>query len=216
MTIQIRKSHRDRIYELLCDRIQRGEIRSDVRLVDTTLAAELGVSRMPVRDALMRLAAEGYLEPTTRGFVLPSLSVAEVLDIFDIRRLLEPRAVALATQAMGPGALGVARRAVSDAGAALQSNDTGLLFKATEGFRTAWLAVVPNQFLRHTIHRYLVQVQAVRLATLRDATTRAVIVAGLRDLLAAFEARDAVAAADRMQHFVFEGEAAFRRLCAES
>jgi DNA-binding FadR family transcriptional regulator len=59
-----------------------------------------------------------------------------------------------------------------------------------------------------------VQVQTVRLTTMRDDATNRIIVEGQRDLLAAFQARDAVAASDRMLRFVIEGEQAFRAIAS--
>lgn len=206
-----RQSHRDRIYDLLTHRMQTGDVGWDDRLVDVTLAAELGVSRMPVRDALMRLSAEGYLTPTTRGFMLPRLSVAEVLEVFDLRRLLEPRAAALAAQAMTDGVMAQMEASVAQGAAALSRGDVPVLFHASEAFRNAWLSVVPHRALVQSIRRYFVQVQNVRLITMRDEATLSVIVAGQRDLLAAHRARDGVAAADRMLRFVIEGEQAFRK-----
>lgn len=63
-----RINHRQRIHDIIRDRILRGEVGSEDRLVDTATAAEIGVSRMPLREALMQLVSEGYLESTTRGF----------------------------------------------------------------------------------------------------------------------------------------------------
>lgn len=207
-----RQSHRDRIHGLLLQRIQTGAVGWQDRLVDTTLAAELGVSRMPVRDALMRLAAEGYLVPTTRGFTLPNLSEGEVLEVFELRRLLEPRAAAMAAQAMDAARLAMLAEAVSQARGTLESGNVALFYHASERFRGGWLDAVPNRTLVETIQRYLAQVQTVRLSTMRDPVSHGVIVDGQRDLLAAFTARDAVAAADRMLRFVIEGEQAFRRV----
>lgn len=206
-----RQNLRDRIYDTLIGRIRSGAISWDDRLVDLTLAAELGVSRMPARDALMRLAAEGYLVPTTRGFVLPQLTAAEILEVFDLRRLLEPRAAALAAQEMTADVLARMEGAVAEGAAAIAAQDVPTLFRASEAFREAWLSVVPNRALVQTIRRYFVQVQNVRLLTMRDAATLTVIVQGQRDLLAAHRAGDAVGAADRMLRFVIEGEQAFRR-----
>src|SRR5574343_841147 len=112
LSFMSRQNHRDRIHGLLLQRIQTGGVGWQDRLVDTALAAELGVSRMPVRDALMRLSAEGYLVPTTRGFTLPNLSDGDVLDVFELRRLLEPRAAAMAAQAMESGRLALLTDAV--------------------------------------------------------------------------------------------------------
>lgn len=202
---------RDQIYVTLIERIRSGAISWDDRLVDLTLAVELGVSRMPARDALMRLAAEGYLVPTTRGFVLPRLTPAEIFEVFDLRRLLEPRAAALAAQAMNPEVLKRMEVAVADGEAALAAQDGPTLFKASEAFREAWLSVVTNRTLVQSIQRYFVQVQNVRLLTMRDAVTLSLIVQGQRELLVAHRAGNAVEAADRMLRFVIEGEQAFRR-----
>lgn len=202
---------RDQIYDTLIARIRSGAISWDDRLVDLTVATELGVSRMPARDALMRLAAEGYLLPTTRGFVLPQLTAEEIAEVFELRRLLEPRAAAQAAQAMTAEVLIRMEQAVSDGAAALAALDGPKLFLSSEAFREAWLSVVPNRTLVQSIRRYFVQVQNVRLLTMRDTSTLAVIVQGQRELLIAHRARDAVAAADRMLRFVIEGEQAFRR-----
>ncbi len=62
------------------------------------------------------------------------------------------------------------------------------------------------------IQRYSAQVQSVRLATLTDAGARTVIEQGLATLFAAFAARDALAAADRMLRFVHQAEEAHDRI----
>ena len=210
-----RQNLRDRIYDTLIQRIRAGTFGWDDRYVDVSVAAELGVSRMPARDALMRLAAEGYLVPTTRGFVLPRLTPVEILEVFELRRLLEPRAAALAAHAMTEDVVAVMEKAVEDGAAAVTAGDGPVLFTASELFRNAWLSVVPNRALVQSIRRYFVQVQNVRLITMREDRTLAVIVEGQRELLAACRARDALAASDRMLRFVIEGEAAFRRAMAE-
>lgn len=204
-----RKKHSDRVYDLVVDRIQRGDMGRDDRLVDVAIAAELGLSRMPVRDALMRLVHEGYLERSTRGFMLPSLTHREVLEVFEIRRLLEPRAAALAAQAITAGQLAEMEAAVAEAMETIETGEVPLFFRISERFRNGWLSAVSNQALQQTIHRYLAQVQAVRLATMGNRDTLKVIVAGQHDLLAAFFARDSVAAGDRILRFVIEAESAY-------
>jgi DNA-binding GntR family transcriptional regulator len=209
-----RPSHRTRIYEDLLARIQRGEIGRDDRLVDTAIAAECGVSRMPVREALMQLVAEGYLVGTSRGFMLPDLAPATVLEVFVLRRLLEPYAAATAAQAMAAATADALAAAVAEGEAALLHDDLTGFYRASQRFRDRWLAAVPNRELHGTIHRYMIQVQAVRRATMRDPPTQKVILDGQKALAAAFAARDAVAAGEAMLRFVLAGEAAYRALAA--
>jgi DNA-binding GntR family transcriptional regulator len=207
-----RQSHRALICEDLRGRIQRGELGPDDRLIDTVIAAERGVSRMPVREALMQLAHEGYLEGTSRGFALPSLGRERILEIFTLRRLVEPHAAASAAQARSDAQLAAMSAAVEDAAQTLVTGDVTRFYRACEVFRNTWLAAVPNGELRQTILRYLGQVQSVRLATMRDPDAQRLIVGGQRDLLGAFARRDAVAAGERMLRFVIEAEQSFLRL----
>ncbi|MEJ2378309.1 MAG: GntR family transcriptional regulator [Pseudolabrys sp.] len=91
-------SLRERIRENIRHQIQHGEIGPAACLVDVEMADRLGVSRVPVREALLQLVNEGYLVGTTRGFVLPKLSAQDIGDIFEVRKLLEPRAAANAAR----------------------------------------------------------------------------------------------------------------------
>lgn len=56
----------DEVYEQLMYAIMNREIGPDNRLVQARLAAELSISRTPVREALMRLEQEGVLEVSSR------------------------------------------------------------------------------------------------------------------------------------------------------
>lgn len=215
MTVQPktpRQSHRDRIYETYLARIQRGEITTADRLVDVTIAEAEGVSRMPVRDALMRLVHEGYLATSTRGFVIPVWDRGDVLEVFEVRRMLDPRAAATATHHLDDAGLARMRAAVADARRTLETKDTPAFYRASEVFRNGWLSSVPNGHLRSAINRYQGQVQAVRMATMTDSVAHAVIVAGLEELLNAFIARDAIRVHDLMLNFVVAGEANYLRL----
>ena len=62
----------ERIYVELRTRLQRAPLKPDERLIDLEVASAYGTSRMPARDALLRLANEGYLVGTSRGFVMPA------------------------------------------------------------------------------------------------------------------------------------------------
>ncbi|WP_306145518.1 GntR family transcriptional regulator [Roseibium sp. MMSF_3412] len=197
------------IHDVLMARIQNGEVDPQERLVDTAVATEFGVSRMPARDALMRLAHEGYLEQTTKGFVLPRIDHQEILEIFDLRRLLEPRAAAMAAQNLSEEAFGHLETALKNARQAMTDGEREKLFRACEIFRNGWINAVPNVSLRKAVQRYMTQVQAVRMMTFADPANHPVIVDGNTGLLEAFRRRDAVAAADRILRFVFDGETAY-------
>jgi DNA-binding GntR family transcriptional regulator len=73
-------------------RIVDGEFKSGFQLRQDALAAEFGVSRIPVREALMQLEAEGLVKiHPHRGAIVSELSTEEIEELFDLRALLEPR-----------------------------------------------------------------------------------------------------------------------------
>lgn len=207
-------SLRGRVYAAMLDRIRRGEIGQDDRLVDTDIAARLGVSRMPVREALMQLVSEGHLVGTTRGFMRPRLTLADVADVFEVRRLLEPRAAAQAAQGLDADGIARLRAALERADAAVARRDAEALFDANVAFRDAWMSAVRNARLASAIARFIDHVQVVRFATLSDPQTQPIVAAGLRRLYDAFAARDGVAAHDRMARFIDTAEERFLRLAA--
>lgn len=201
----------ERIYGDLRARLQRCEVGPEDRLVDTEIAGSYGTSRMPVREALMRLANEGYLVGTTRGFVLPRLSAQDIGDIFEVRRLLEPSAAANAAGNLDEAGRRELTRAIEEARAAADDDDADRLILANARFRAAWLAAVGNQRLAETIARFVDHVQLVRLGTLTDAPTRPVVARGLEGLYDAFMRGDGAAAESQMAAFIAAAEQAFAR-----
>jgi GntR family transcriptional regulator of vanillate catabolism len=77
----------------------QGRFRPGERLREIPLAAQLGVSRIPLRLALERLAHEGFLEMRpTRGFVAQQFSITDIYDAIDLRGSLEGTAARLAAE----------------------------------------------------------------------------------------------------------------------
>lgn len=197
------------VYRTLLDRIRKGEVAQQARLVDTVIASELDVSRMPVREALLRLVHEGYLVGTTRGFMLPQLSARDITEIFEVRKLIEPRAAGAAAQALDEFGLATLRTAHGNAVRAVDAGDPVALMEANTRFRQTWIAAVPNQRLAATISRFVDHVQTIRSATLFDRETQAIVLPGLTELLAGFEARDVLRVHDATARFLDRAEERF-------
>lgn len=80
----------DKVANEVREAIQRGELSPGERLVERTLAARLGVSHIPVREALTRLAEEGLVERTPRrGARVAALTEEELFEISSLRIVLE-------------------------------------------------------------------------------------------------------------------------------
>jgi DNA-binding GntR family transcriptional regulator len=199
----------DRIYADLLGRLQQGAIPPSERLVDVDLARTYGTSRMPVRDALMRLTNEGYLVGTTRGFAVPQLSAKEVRDIFEVRRQIEPYAAGCAARDLDQAAQRQLSHALKSARAAHTADDQRGMITANIAFRDAWLSGVSNKRLAETILRFADQVHTVRITTLVDPATRRIVIQGLEGQFEAFTKRNAALAVKRMLAFIDAAESAY-------
>src|SRR5882724_2200814 len=95
------------VYELLRDRILRGETVGGTRLVQGPLSEELGTSRIPVRDALKRLEVDGLVTGDEIGrYTVVPFGVGDADEIYAIRRRLEPFAIEVAARSITPETLG--------------------------------------------------------------------------------------------------------------
>lgn len=197
------------VYLAVLGRIQCGAIQGGDRVVDTALATEFNLSRMPVRQALLRLVHEGYLVGTTRGFVLPRFSEQDIKDIFEVRMLLEPRAAASACQALADADISGFRSAYADARDAVRRGDALAMMQANDRFRRIWLDAVPNRRLAASIGRYVDHVQIVRRTTVIDKVTQQVILDLLGKLVDAFERRDVLSVHDHSAQFVARARDSF-------
>jgi DNA-binding GntR family transcriptional regulator len=89
----------EQAYRSLRGMIVRRELPSGTVLHDAELARRMGISRTPVREALRRLQAAGFVSLIPRGgFLIPELSTSELMDVFIVRRNLEGLAARLAAE----------------------------------------------------------------------------------------------------------------------
>ncbi len=108
-------------YERLRDLIVRGRLAPGARVVEVDIAARLGVSRTPAREAIHQLEHEGLLTSTGNAgrtqLVVPSLTVDDLVDLYSIMASLEGTAAANITRlpAAQRLALGRALRKADDA-----------------------------------------------------------------------------------------------------
>lgn len=94
-----RSSARQEVSDFLRGKILSGQFPAGHRLKTSEIALQLGVSRMPVRDALQVLHSEGLvvLRPN-RGAVVTSLTTSDIVDHFELRAVLEGLAARVACQ----------------------------------------------------------------------------------------------------------------------
>jgi DNA-binding GntR family transcriptional regulator len=87
----------DQLVDVVRNRILSGVVNDDQPIRQDALAAELGVSKIPLREALTRLEQEGLLRSqANRGYFVRPMSAAEAEEVYELRLKLEPDIMALA------------------------------------------------------------------------------------------------------------------------
>lgn len=190
----------DQVYQTLRDLLRTGRIGPSERLQEVALATQLGVSRTPVREALARLASDGLVVAEGRSFTVPALNVSDIEDIYALRFLLEPEALRLvAASRPERKALAPLRAAMEEMAAAHEAGDGAAFMDANYRYRDAWTALVPNKRLVRAIRLYADHVRYLRAFTLDNASVRAIVLKGLKQLTTALNAGDGAAAAKAMR-----------------
>lgn len=113
-----RQSLTDQIVDELRRRIVAGELPAATPLRQEKLAAEMGVSRVPLREAIRQLEAEGLVTTEVhKGTVVSSLSPQEIEELFEIRTQLETWLFGLAIPAMTEDDFRAAEAVIAEASA---------------------------------------------------------------------------------------------------
>jgi len=186
----------DSVYELLADAVLRGELRPGGRLSVPVLAARLGVSRTPVREAIQRLVSEGLaVEQPHRGAVIASFERPELIEIYETREVLEGLAARLAAARITAPARDVLRGLLAEHRAAVARGDTAAHFELDLRFHRLVAGAARNANLAHALG--LLQ-SKVRLAMLSTSVTAGPAQALIdhETILAAIETGDGARAED--------------------
>jgi DNA-binding GntR family transcriptional regulator len=144
-----------------------GRLTAGARINEVHLAAALGVSRTPLREALHRLVAEGALvvRPRLGTFVRP-LTVDEFQQLYDIRPLLDPEALRLAGIPPRPriAELDKINRRLA------ATRDPELAITLDDEWHRGLLAGCPNRVLLEMIDHIILRTRRYELALMRETS----------------------------------------------
>jgi DNA-binding GntR family transcriptional regulator len=139
---------RQSVFEILVEHIVTGGLTPGQHLVETDLARQLGVSRQPVREALHRLEAGGWIDlrPGQGAFVhVPTDD--EVDQLLDARELLEGATARLAARRATPTAVARLREIWADGAATVGSGDIERTVSANNRFHAGVAELAGNAVL---------------------------------------------------------------------
>jgi len=146
---------RERAYEAIRDVIVRGDLEPGTPVRDIDLAAQLGLSRAPVRDALARLANEGLVEMKPQSYTrVTALALGEVRDAAAVVRAMHELATRAAVPALTSEHLEQMREANRRFKAATKAGEIGAALAADDELHDVLVRVCGNHAAAATIERY--------------------------------------------------------------
>ncbi|MFJ9174076.1 GntR family transcriptional regulator [Streptomyces sp. NPDC102360] len=160
------RNRREETYAALRDLLLRGEFGMRTRLIELHLAQRLGVSRTPVREALVRLVADGLVQRLPDGFYTARLNLAELRDLYELRITVELRGIARALESDTVLHDAALLEPLRDHWRELRSDmpvpDPGFVLQDEEFHRTL-LRASGNRQLSETLESVITRIRPVRM-----------------------------------------------------
>lgn len=173
----------DQLRELIIS----GQIAHGRRINEVHLARQLAVSRTPLREALTRLAGEGFIRvEARRGFFVPPLSADEVRDLYPLRAVLDPSALELAGL---PSAETLAKLQKLNRELAAVRNNPARLINLDKTWHRMLIADCPNRALLEIIDRLIQRTSRYEYAYLSKQSGQKTAVAEHEAVLEALRQR---------------------------
>jgi len=183
----------DQVYEIVRERIVTGALPDDAPVRQDALAQDLGVSKIPLREALARLEQEGLLRSqANRGYAVRAMSAEEADEIYALRLAIEPAAGghgALAADEAEREVALAAFRALDEAA----NTDLAAVAVCNRQFHTALVRPGGRPLTTQLVERLAVLAERYVVAHLQPAGRDARAHLEHRHLIDAWMARDAVA-----------------------
>ena len=203
-TIVRRPNLSDSITSRLRAWVLDGRLQAGERINEVHLAAELGVSRTPLREALARLVAEGAVTLRPRhGYYVCPLSRSEFEQIYPVRALLDPEALRLAG-VPPPESLGRLRslnRAIREA------RDADKVIDLDDAWHLELVSACPNRVLVGLIEQFMRRTRRYELALMKERPDARVSFRHHAKITAALSAGDLKGACNWLRRNLQHGEA---------
>lgn len=180
----------DRVFEAVREQILKGRLPNGESIRQDALANELGVSKIPLREALARLEQEGLLiNHPNRGYYVQPMSREQADEVFALRLSIEPQAAAYASKVASDADRSRATRAFTALDTAANSNLADVAVRNRE-FHTALVVAGHRLLTTQLVERLAILAERYVIAHLKPAGRDARAHVEHRALFDAWMARD--------------------------
>ena len=146
------QSLREQVYEHLRASIEAGDLVPGIFINQNHISAELGISRMPLRDAMIQLELEGFVDVLPRrGVRVRRLTLDDVRHLYEIIGALEGAALLSSPDGIDPGDLIRMDSLNREMSSALESGDFDTYYSRNVDFHRVFLSWSDNLELRQSV-----------------------------------------------------------------
>jgi DNA-binding GntR family transcriptional regulator len=197
--------------------IATGRLQPGEQIVQDTLALELGVSRVPLREALKILEGEGQVSYVAhRGYSVTELSLSDMLEVYRIRELLEAEAVRRGVPLLTTEDVARLEEAADDVRRAAAALDIAAMSTTNRRFHFALISACAMPRLIRILHVLWDSTEVYRSVYFTDDTNKDRVLDEHDELVAAVRAGDVDAALDVLSRHRQNAIAALRPLLEQS
>src|SRR5262249_34438898 len=155
-------SKKTRLVHLLREAIMSGALKTGEQVVEGKLAQQFGVGQGLIREALIELEHQGFVQRTPfSGTQVCKLTLEDAQQIFEIRIELEPLAFALAGEKATPHQLDEMMKLAGKASKAAKAEDLDAFFESHLAFRKKAWELSGNPYLKQTLERLVIPLYAL-------------------------------------------------------
>jgi DNA-binding GntR family transcriptional regulator len=196
--------------------ILEGELERGSRINELVLAARLGMSRGPLREACRSLTQAGLLEThANRGFFVRKLAHRDVVDLYDLRAALMRLAGALVAQRVTIERLAWLRTLVTAMDDARSEDNTSRFQGLNAEFHAELVKATDNRRLLEVYNGLVKEMRLFRSRGLASSAAMESSNAEHRAIVDAIAARDTTRAAANMENHILQGKARFLTAAAD-
>lgn len=194
MTIERRVTAQDAVLAGLRGDILTGVLAPGDQIVQESLADRYGVSRVPLREALKTLESEGQVVyHPHRGYFVAELSVADLLEVYRLRALLEAEAIRAAVPTLGDDDVDALAELVEQVDAAASEGDVIAMTAANRRFHFALFDAAGMPRLSRLLRQLWEATDAYRALYFQAEANRERVAGEHAAMVRALRARDAAA-----------------------
>jgi len=190
---------KEQAYEIIKEGIINSFYKPGDELRETTLSEEIGMSKTPIREALIQLENEGFVQIRPfRGAIVTEISIEDVVKLYEFRQVIEQHTIKIATHTLTEEEIKYLRKQILLMELALEDGSFNEYDIAHNNFHFMLISKAKNKWINKALVNMEDYVKRVRNTIIKEEPIN--FIGDYEQLLKAFEQKDAQMASKLIEH----------------